>query len=53
MLARRLRRRPSIDPTLVQCLVFAGMHDTAPIVARRRANIKVLWEDERTSQALI
>ena len=23
MLARRLRRRPNIEPTLVQCLVFA------------------------------
>ena len=26
MLARRLRRRPNIDPTLVQCLVFAGTY---------------------------
>ena len=25
MLAGRLRRRPNIDPTLVQCLVFAGL----------------------------
>ena len=25
MLARRLRRRPNIDPTLVKCLVFDGM----------------------------
>ena len=25
MLARRLRRRPNINPTLVQCLVFAGL----------------------------
>ena len=25
MLARRLRRRPNIDPTMVQCLVFAGL----------------------------
>ena len=27
MLARRLRRRPNINPALVQCIVFAG---TAP-----------------------
>ena len=26
MLARRLRRCPNIDPTLVQCLVFAGIY---------------------------
>ena len=26
MLGRRRRRRANIDPTLVQCLVFAGMH---------------------------
>ena len=25
MLARRLRRRPNIDPTLIQCLVLAGL----------------------------
>ena len=25
MLARGLRRRPNIDPTLVQCIVFAGV----------------------------
>ena len=25
MLGRRLRRRPNIEPTLFQCLVFAGM----------------------------
>ena len=25
MLVRRLRRRPNIEPTLIQCLVFAGM----------------------------
>ena len=24
MLARRLRRRPKIDPTFIKCLVFAG-----------------------------
>ena len=24
MLARRLRRRANIDPTLVRCIVFAG-----------------------------
>ena len=24
MLARRLRRRPKINPALVQCIVFAG-----------------------------
>ena len=24
MLARRLRRRPNIDPTLIQCIMFAG-----------------------------
>ena len=26
MLARRLRRRPNIEPTLFQCLVFAGIN---------------------------
>ena len=26
MLARRLRRRPNIETTLVQCLVFAGIY---------------------------
>ena len=32
MLARRLRRRPNIDPALVHCLVFAGkgMVDVEP-----------------------
>ena len=30
MLARRLRRRPNIDPTLVQCLVFAGLSFSLP-----------------------
>ena len=26
MLARRLRRWPNIEPILIQCIVFAGMH---------------------------
>ena len=30
MLARRLRRRPNIDPTLVQFIVFAGLLSTDP-----------------------
>ena len=32
MLARRLRRRPNINPTLVQCIVFAGQLGGGPRV---------------------
>ena len=35
MLARRLRRRPNIEPTLVQCLVFAVMSQRCDSHMRR------------------
>ena len=48
MLARRLQRRPNIEPTLVQCLVFAGIPsvDIEPVGTHLSAHVIIVKVDE-------
>ena len=49
MLGRRRRRRANIDPTLVQCLVFAGLVEVNPYNAefkKKHEDLYVLFQFE-------
>ena len=44
MLARRLRRRPNIESTLVQCLVFSGLFYPGGFLTRYPVSISFSGE---------
>ena len=47
MLTRRLRRRPNIDPTLIQCLVFAGNKSSTCNIAGKCLILKIMQVEKK------
>ena len=49
MLVHRLRRWPNIEPTIAQCLVFAGMSVTRPSSVHDPVSLLTQQGDQHTS----